>query len=565
MIERLRFMNKMGFPVILITYVLLSLSCVSSVKYYKTAEELRTKKEYVKAIEYYMEAMRREPKETRYRLRLMEVMMEASNYYYRQAKKSEKEGKYELALVELNRALEYNPYNQIIVSEKKRLLKMISKEKKKNEKTEIEKLKIKTSVARSEQSRWENNERVNLKFIKPVKLSEIIKAVGKAGGMNVLFDSDFRDSKLKITLKNITLKKALERICMIKKLFYKRLDRRTLLIIPDTASKRKLYDKQILKNFYLSNIKADECAKLVSNVCRIKNIFVNKGLNMITVRETPEKVALVEKLVNFYDKRKAEVMIKVEIMEVNRDKLKEYGVELSQYQISQGMVSSSENGTIRGNRFFYLDSSDFSFTIPTILYKLLENDGESRIIAEPQVRGEDGEKIEIKLGDKVPVPRTSFVPFATGGVNQQPITSFDLLDVGIGINIIPHIHHNGEVTLDLSFRLSFITSPGSSTIPPTIGNRYVKTKIRLRDGETGVMAGLIRNSERTNIKGIPGLNRIPLLRNIFSKNKKQVTQTDIILSITPYIIKMPDISEEDLRPLKTGTESKIYYEKESKK
>jgi len=553
-----RIMKRVLFSFLLSFIVLFSISCISSKTYFKTAEQYKEEQKYSEAIEYYMEAVKKSPEESRYRLRLMEVMIEASNYYYRQAKKNIKQKEYKIALVKLNKALEFNPSNQLVVEEKRKILKRMTSKKEKEPKTEIEKLKIKTSVVKDEDYLWESDEKIKLEFRKETKLSEILKALGKAGGKNILFDPDFRDSKLKISLEDITLREALERICLIKKLFIKILDEKSLLIIPDTSSKRKMYEEQVIKNFYLSNISADECAKIISKVCKMKNLFVNNELNMITIREIPQRVALVEKLVNFYDKRKAEVMIKVEIMEVNKDKLKEYGVELSQYQISQGITSLSEEGTVKGNRFYYLDSSDFSFTLPNILYKFLENDGESRIIAEPQVRGEDGKKIEIKLGDKVPVPRTSFVPFATGGVNQQPITSFDLLDVGIGINITPQIHHNGEVTLDLSFQLSFITSPGTSTIPPTIGNRMVKTNIRLKDGETGVLAGLIRNSERTSLKGVPGLNKIPILKNIFSSNKRQVTQTDIIISITPYIIRMPDINEEDLKALKSGTEDKIY-------
>ena len=220
-----------------------------------------------------------------------------------------------------------------------------------------------------------------------------------------------------------------------------------------------------------------------------------------------------------------------------------------------------DDKTVKGNRFYYLDASDFSFTIPSVLFKLLESDGDSKMMARPHVRGLDGGKVEIKLGDKVPVPRTTFMPFATGGVEQQPITSFDLQDVGIEIAITPTIHHDAEITLELDFKLTFITSPGTTTIPPTIGNRSVKTTLRLKDGETGVMAGLLRDSERKSLKGFPGVAKIPILSDIFSSNMKQISQTDIILSITPHILRMPDISEEDLLPLMSGTEDNVHLKK----
>lgn len=146
-------------------------------------------------------------------------------------------------------------------------------------------------------------------------------------------------------------------------------------------------------------------------------------------------------------------------------------------------------------------------------------------------------------------------------MDQQPITSYDLQDVGIEIAITPHVHHNGEISLELDFKLTFITSPGTTTIPPTIGNRSVKTRIRLKDGETGIMAGLLRDAERRSKKGFPGLNRLPVLGALFSSNRAQVEQTDIILRVTPYIIRMPDISEEDLSPIESGTEDNVRLKK----
>ncbi|MCX6558842.1 MAG: hypothetical protein NTW95_15660 [Candidatus Aminicenantes bacterium] len=473
--------------------------CATGGVSFRKAEQLRSEEKYPEAIENYIKAATRSPNEARFRLKLIEATIEASNYYYRQALQHIKEKNEQLALLELDKALEYNPANSLAKAEKKQLL--------------------------------------------------------------ILFDPNFRNSKLAIALEEITFSQALDRICLMKELFYKVLDEKTILIIPDTEAKHKIYDEQIIKNFYLSNLNAEECVKLITRVAKIKNISSDPTHNSITVRETEDRVALVERLINFYDKRKAEVMMQVEILEVNKDKLREYGLELSQYQISQGITTVGDAKNVKGNRFYYLDASDFNFTFPSILYKLLESDSDSKMMARPHVRGLDGDKVEIKLGDKVPVPRTTFMPFATGGVEQQPITSFDLQDVGIEIGITPTIHHDAEITLELDFKLTFITSPGSTTIPPTIGNRSVKTTLRLKDGETGVMAGLLRDSERNSLKGFPGIAKIPILRDIFSSNMRQISQTDIILSITPHILRMPDITEEDLLPILSGTEDNVHLKK----
>ncbi len=444
--------------------------------------------------------------------------------------------------------------------EKKILLKLVSGEERINEKTWIEKIKDKTALSRSLLAKADE-EKISLKFSKKVSLEDVFKTLSNVANIDIIFDPAFKSSKMAITLNDVTLTRALERICLLKNLFYKLLDRKTIIIIPDTAAKRKTYDEQIIKNYYLSNMKAGDCVKLITRICKVTNVTADDYHNTITIRETPEKVALLEKLIRFYDKRKAEVLVKVDIMEANKDRLSEYGVEFSQYQIGQSITAGSDNSGIKGSRFYYLDSSDFIYTVPTVVYKLLESDSNSKVIARPQVRGEDGRKITINLGDKVPFPRTSFVPFSTGGLEQQPITSYDLQDVGIEITITPHVHHNGEISLELDFKLTFITSPGTSTLPPTIGNRSVKTRIRLKDGETGIMAGLLRDSERRSKKGFPGLNRVPILGDIFSSNRKQVAQTDIILRVTPYIIRMPDIQEEDLSPIESGTENNIRLKK----
>lgn len=534
--------------------------CTTGRMKYQKAEELKKDENYKEAIEYYMKAIRMKPTEARYRLKLMEAMIEASNYFYRLSLEHKKQKNYQLALLELNKALEYNPSNNLAKLEKRALLKIVSGDQKEQEKTWIEAIKEKTELSRSRLTKADE-EKISLKFTKKVPLENIFSTLAKMAGIDIIFDSGFKSSKLAITLNDVTLTQALDRICLLKNLFYKLLDQKTIIIIPDTTAKRKVYDEQIIKNYYLSNIKAADCVKLITRICKIKNVTSDDYHNTVTIRDTPEKVALAEKLIRFYDKRKAEVLVKVDIMEVNKDRLSEYGTEFSQYQLGQSLDTGAEGTGIKGNRFYYLDASDFKFTIPTILYKLLESDSDSKVIARPQVRGEDGEKIVIKLGDKVPFPRTSFVPFATGGVEQQPITSYDLQDVGIEVTITPYVHHNAEVGLELDFKLTFITSPGTSTLPPTIGNRSVKTRIRLRDGETGIMAGLLRDSERRSKKGFPGLNQVPVLGDIFSSNRKQVTQTDIILRVTPYIIRMPDIREEDLSPIESGTEDNVRLKK----
>lgn len=552
----LQYVKQLACCLLFFAVLVFVTGCATGRMKYQRAEQLRKSEKYDEAIRNYSKAVRKNPDEARYRLKLMETMIEASNHYFRLAMAHKKEKNHQLALIELNKSLEYNPANNLAKQEKKILLTMMSTDESQPRKTWIEEIKEKTALSRARLIKADK-EKISLKFTKKVPLDVIFDTLAKIAGIDVIFDPAFKVSKMELRVNDITFTQALDRICLLKGLFYKILDEKTVIIIPDTPAKRKAYDDQIIKNYFLSNMNAADCVKLITRICKIKNITSDTYHNTVTIRDTPDKVALAERLIRFYDKRKAEVLVKVDIMEVNKDRLSEYGIEFSQYQVGQSLTSSGDGSAVKGNRFYYLDASDFQYTIPTVLYKLLESDSDSKVIARPQVRGEDGQKIDINLGDKVPFPRTSFVPFATGGLDQQPITSYDLQDVGIEINIVPHVHHNGEISLELNFKLTFITSPGTSTLPPTIGNRSVKTRIRLRDGETGIMAGLLRDAERKSKKGLPGLNRLPVLGDIFSSNRRQLTQTDIILRVTPYIIRMPDIREEDLSPIQSGTEDNV--------
>jgi len=249
----------------------------------------------------------------------------------------------------------------------------------------------------------------------------------------------------------------------------------------------------------------------------------------------------------------------VEIMEVDKKKLREYGTNLSAWQIS-ARIEGVEEG-LRFNDLYYLGSDDIKISMPSVLWKFFSSITDSKILARPKVRGLDKEKIEIKLGEKRPIPRTTFVPVLSSSVDQQPITSYDMTDVGIWLTITPLIHHNREVTLELAFELTYVTDMGSTYVPPTLGNRKVTTKLRLRDGETGIIAGLMRGSTTGSREGAPILNRVPILKEIFSSTSKTNERTDIILSITPRVLRMPEITRKDVEAYFIGTRDKVELKK----
>ncbi len=193
----------------------------------------------------------------------------------------------------------------------------------------------------------------------------------------------------------------------------------------------------------------------------------------------------------------------------------------------------------------------FFTALPGLYYRLLKQDTDTRVLANPQLRTSDGLPAQAKFGEEVPVPQVTFAPIATGGVNQQPITSFTYRNVGVNIDITPRTHHNDDVSLAVKIEISSVAGTGYSGLP-TFNTRSITTTIRLRDGETNLLAGLIRDSERTVLKGLPGLSDIPILGKIFSSNERETQQTDVVLMLTPRIIRVLDLVEEDLRPFLAG-------------
>jgi len=241
---------------------------------------------------------------------------------------------------------------------------------------------------------------------------------------------------------------------------------------------------------------------------------------------------------------------------VNRTKLREYGLQIA----SPGSPGISGSADVNRDNFTLahlknLTAADvFLSGIPGLYYRLLKNDTATRTLANPHLRTAEGLTATARFGEEVPVPVTTFAPIAAGGVNTQPITSFTYRNVGVNIDITPRLHHDDDVTLNLKVTLSSLGVTTGFGGLPTFGNREITTTIRLKDGETNMLAGLIRDEERTVYSGIPGLSEVPILGRLFANNHRETLQTDIILTLTPHIVRVLDLTEADLRPFRLGRE-----------
>ncbi|MBA7608201.1 Type 3 secretion system secretin [subsurface metagenome] len=533
---------------ILIIVALALWGCATFNRSYDLGNKAAINKDWDEAIRYYEQALLQDPKEHVYTLVLLRAKLAASYEHLNKAREHASHGRKDEALAEYEKALSYDQLGQDVVKEARRLAEGEVKQEKPEE-IRIE-YPVKLRVG---------DEKIVLRFPVEVNLRSIFQALGKHARINIIFDEQFRDIPFSIDLVDMNLEQALNSLCLASKNFYRIIDERTLIVAPDLPQKRAQYELTAIKTFYLSNVTVEELRATLLQILRTSTrqpiLIVNKNLNSITIREAPEVLELAGKIIRLWDKPKGEVAIDLEIMEVSRGRLQELGVMLEQALVGLRYIGpeGSEEGWMNLQDLDFTNPEHYEIALPAAAVSFLQADGDTKIISQPRLRGLDGEEITYMVGDKVPIPRTTFTPIAAGGISQQPITNFTYEDVGIDVKITPRIHFEGEVTLELDIKVKSIGGEGFANIP-IIATREVKNVIRLRDGETNLLAGLLKDEERTIRTGIIGLMNIPLLGGLFSRTEITVQQTDVIMTITPRIIRTLPVTEEDMKPLWVGLE-----------
>jgi general secretion pathway protein D len=385
---------------------------------------------------------------------------------------------------------------------------------------------------------------------------DIYTAIARLAAITVAFDPQFRDQPVSVDLRNTTLEQALATVSASSRNFYRITGPRVVTVVPDTPAKRREYEEEIVRTFYLSNADLKETIDLLRIVVDARRIAPLTATNALTLKDTPERVSAAGRIIQAIDKARPEVVIDVELLEVDRSRLVEYGAQIASPG-SEGLDGQAnvnrQNLSLASLR--NLSQSDIILTnLPSLYYRLLKTDANTRTLASPQLRTSEGVAAQARFGEQVPVPVTTFSPIATGGVAQQPITSFQYQNIGVNIDITPRTHHDDDVSLALKVEVTSLSGSGFGGLP-TFGNRSISTSIRLRDGETNLLAGLIRDDERTVMSGIPGLSDLPIVGRLFAHSKKETNQTDVVLTLTPHIIRVLDLSEDDLRPFKVGGET----------
>lgn len=378
----------------------------------------------------------------------------------------------------------------------------------------------------------------------------VLEALARSTGVNFIIDKDVRpDMRVTVFLRQASLEDAIDLILQTSRLEKKVLNRNTVLIYPNTPEKLKEYQELIVKGFYLANADVKQTQAMLKSMLKTKDTFVDEKLNLLVMRDTPDAIKLAEKLIAMHDIYEPEVMLEVEVLEVRRTRLTELGIKWPA-QIALTPLGTSNTLTISDLK--NLNSDRIAVNIPSTIVNLRREVGDVNILANPRIRARNREKAKIMIGEKVPVSTSTTT--ATGIITE----SIQYLDVGIKLDVEPNVYLQDDIAIKIGLEVSSITNQvitPAGSLAYQIGSRSASTVLRLKDGETQVLAGLINDEDRSAASRVPGLGDVPILNRIFGSQKDERLKTEIVLSITPRLIRNINRPDASTSEFWSGTEA----------
>ncbi len=591
--------NRIIISLILCILMLIAYACAAQ-KEFKMGQEEESMDNWDSAVVHYTNALEKDPNNLTYRIYLLKAKEKAAMQHYEKGMEYKNNRQLELAITEFQIANVLSPSNQKISVElqrvkntknafkhlslakdflvRKDLQNAVNSIRKATEldneseeiletyeliKAEVEKVKEMQDTAEAGRAR------LNIDSIMPVDLvlydtplKKVFETLAKAARINIFFDEDFDRTfgtkKVDVEFRDMPFNKVINLLLVSNTLFMNIIDDRSIIIIPDNPRKRKQYTEQVIRVFYLSNAEARKMKALLQAILGRGRYIENEELNTIIVRDEPEKVQLAQRIIELNDKSEPEILLDIELMEVNRGDGSELGMKFSNAQITQsieGAAQTAEGGGISLHALQFLDQTDNIFSLPSIYYNFLKTSGSTKTLANPQIRITNQQKANLEIGQDVPIKKTLF---NTSGGSTYTTESYEFKRIGIKIDVTPFIHFDQSVSLELEITIDNIEAYNEDGYP-TIGVRKVKTMLRLQDGETDILAGLIREVESNSQTKVPVLGDIPYLGNIFTYTKKELNRTDLIIALTPHIIRLPDLQPEDAEAIYSGTEDNYQF------
>ena len=534
---------------------------------YNEGRKAEERKDWDTALVDYQKAKQTDPANSLYILHEQNARMNASMFHLKNGRQLLKEGKLDEAGGELQKAARIDPTNQAARQELEIVLTRQAESKK--EHTE--------AIQRALKAREEENQPTTVKLqpfpkepLAHFRLSadsiRVYQTLGKLAGLNVAFTPDFHAAPLSEDLSGVTVEDALRLVAMQSKSFWKPVTSNTILVIPDNPNNRRDYDDEVLKTIYLSNplAPADRTAitTALKQVLRLQNIMDNPDSNAIIIRDSPAKVAAAEQLVHELDRAKAEIMIEISIVEADRDRIRTLGLTpatVSSSSITPGIqagagfsppisTSTTTGTTSTSVQIDQLGLKDWAVALPGATAQAVLNDSKTHILQNPQIRVTDGQEAKVQIGSRVPYATGSFLPSlggttsSTGSVGLLASTQFQFQDIGVILDLTPHLLATGEIAVHAKIEISSLgasLSVGGIT-EPTFGERKIEADFRLQEGEVNLLGGLIQSTLTNQVQGIPGLGDIPLIRYLFSQETKEVNDQEVLVMLTPRVIRLPE-------------------------
>src|SRR5579859_6785842 len=553
---------------------------------YSKGRKAETLQDYDAALEFYQKALKSDPNNASYKIRVNQTRFQAGEMHIKQGLKQRENGDLQGAAAQFQRAQIVDPSSTIAGQELKKTLDLIAEQTHATDGTPpTPEDETKQFLSTPPEIKPLSRAPINYRASNDAKM--VFDTIGKLAGLTVIYDPDFPARRISVDLNNVTLEQALEIACVQSKAFWKPITENTILIAPDQAQKRRDYEEEVLKTFYLANtVTPQDLTEIVTGLRQlfdVKRIQQVNSQNAIIIRATPDVLTLVGKVLNDVDKAKPEVVVQVEVLEARTDRLRNLGVgpgQSASIAINPNATTTTGGSTttpttttnITLDTLRHLNGSDYSVTLPNFTANAVLTDTYTKIIQNPELRSVDGQPAKLKIGDRIPIATGSFqagvgvgAVGTAGLVNPLVNTQFQYQDVGVNIDITPRVHPDHEISLKTKIEVSSVT--GQSTIggisQPIISQRVVEHDIRLKDGEASILGGLIQRTDTRTLNGWPGLAKIPIIRYLFSSDNIEHQEDEVLIMLIPHIVRLPDWTLANLRTLYTGSDQNVQVKRES--
>lgn len=544
--------------------LLSAIACSPESAAYREGRKAELRKDYDQAVVDYSKALQYSPDNSKYLIAQKLARSRAGYFHLNQGERLLAEGRKEEALGEFKRAYSVDPSNETAKQQLTKLAKEQATEKAEREKALQEALKPPEEPATplGIQLKPLPSEPI-AHFHLSAESRKVFEALGKFADLNVVFNYDFQPRQITLDLTNVRLADALQAAAYESHVFWKVLSPNTILIIPDTPTNRREYQDEVLKTIHLSNPLSPQDRTQISTALRqvlgLQRIIDNPSSNSIIIRDTPDKVAAAEQVIHNLDLGKAEVLIDVTIMEANRTRMTTLGIipatNLALVPNPNITTSTStSNGTTTSTPGILglaqtFSSNDFALVLPSATADAMLSDTTTRVLQNPQLRATDGLVAKLKIGSRIPYATGSFLPSfgattgTTGGLGLLSSTQFQYQDIGVNMEITPHVTATGEIALHA--KIEILTDAGSESIgglsEPIFGQRSVEHDIQLQEGEVSLLGGLIDRESTNTAAGIPGLGDVPLLKYFFSTQEHDITDDEVLIMLDPHVIRLPEV------------------------